>query len=71
MHLLTDLIRKATADEVLVDDNAWQCPHCDKKVRATKSCRFTDLPPALMFNIKRTLFDAVIIIAQFKISESS
>jgi ubiquitin C-terminal hydrolase len=59
-------MKKATADEVLVDDNAWHCSRCDKKVRATKSCRFTDLPPALLFNIKRTLFDAVRIKAQMQ-----
>lgn len=59
MHLLTDLIKRAIADEVLAEDSAWQCSQCDKKVRATKSLSYSDLPPALMFNIKRTLYDAV------------
>ncbi|KAL9545985.1 hypothetical protein MBANPS3_006878 [Mucor bainieri] len=40
-------------EETLDKDDAWRCPKCDKKRRATKQLTLTRLPDVLLLHLKR------------------
>ncbi|OAD81118.1 hypothetical protein PHYBLDRAFT_129602 [Phycomyces blakesleeanus NRRL 1555(-)] len=44
-------------EEVLEKDNAWNCPTCKKRRRATKSLTLSRLPDVLLIHLKRFSFD--------------
>lgn len=39
--------------EVLDGENAWLCPHCKQKRKASKTLRISRLPPVLIIHLKR------------------
>lgn len=39
--------------EVLDGENAWFCPHCNQKRKASKTLRISRLPPVLIIHLKR------------------
>ncbi|KAJ3438318.1 ubiquitin carboxyl-terminal hydrolase [Anaeramoeba flamelloides] len=55
-HLLESLSSFIQPDH-LIDDNAYHCSRCSKKVNALKRCSFLALPNTLILHLKRFDFD--------------
>lgn len=57
MAKVTDAIEKYLEEELLVGDERWLCPRCDRKVEARKKIDIWKLPPVLVLHLKRFEFD--------------
>jgi hypothetical protein len=56
-HTLVDMLREVLKDEVLDEDNKWECSNCSKKVCAVKKQCLSTLPKRFFFFLKRFEFD--------------
>lgn len=54
---LTELIKSFLQQEVLKDDNKFQCTTCDTKTNATRELTFKSTPDVLVVNVKRTNYN--------------
>lgn len=50
---LRDCLREFTKEEVLSGDDAWNCPRCKQRRKATKRLTITRLPHILIIHLKR------------------
>ncbi|VDK38693.1 unnamed protein product [Taenia asiatica] len=52
-----DALNYHTQTEMLVGDNQYFCENCKSRVNATKTSKFTDLPPILTLSLSRFYFN--------------
>ncbi|TGZ79586.1 cysteine proteinase [Ascodesmis nigricans] len=50
---LADCLQEFTKEEILDGDDAWNCPHCKCRRKATKTLTIMRLPPILIIHLKR------------------
>ncbi|KAK5665787.1 ubiquitin-specific protease doa4 [Batrachochytrium dendrobatidis] len=55
--LLDDCLKLFVEEEILDGDNAWMCPRCKTRRRATKKLTIATLPVILLIHFKRFSFD--------------
>ncbi|KAH9253269.1 hypothetical protein BASA83_002618 [Batrachochytrium salamandrivorans] len=55
--LLDDCLRLFVEEEILDGDNAWLCPRCKTRRRASKRLTIATLPDILLIHFKRFSFD--------------
>uniref|UniRef100_A0A1B6KHF6 Ubiquitin carboxyl-terminal hydrolase n=2 Tax=Graphocephala atropunctata TaxID=36148 RepID=A0A1B6KHF6_9HEMI len=56
---LEDCLNLFTTTEKLGENNAWHCPCCNEKKRATKKLDLWKLPNILIFHLKRFAFNEI------------
>ncbi|VDM24279.1 unnamed protein product, partial [Hydatigera taeniaeformis] len=54
---IEDALKYHTQTEMLVGDNQYFCDNCQHRVDATKTTKFTDLPPILTLSLSRFYFN--------------
>jgi ubiquitin C-terminal hydrolase len=61
-HSLTSLLCDLLKNEVLDENNRWECSSCNRKVCANRHHNFKTLPDTMAIHLKRFRFDPVSIL---------